>query len=73
MIFSSPEHNLLKGSFYGGDVSVVRHQQFFEYLLLPNHRANLDQTWQECSLGGPLQKFSQNLIPSKTWVAMATK
>ena len=28
---------------------------FFKHLLLPNHWANLDQTWQECSLGGPLQ------------------
>ena len=25
--------------------------------LLPNCWANLDQTWQECSLGGPLQKL----------------
>ena len=25
--------------------------------LLPNRWANLDQTWQECSLGGPLQKL----------------
>ena len=31
---------------------------FFKHLLLPNHWANLDQTWQECSLGGPLQKLS---------------
>ena len=30
---------------------------FFKHLLLPNRWANLDQTWQECSLGGPLQKF----------------
>ena len=30
---------------------------FFEHLLLPNRRANLDQTWQECSLGGPLQNL----------------
>ena len=29
---------------------------FFKHLLLPNCWANLDQTWQECSLGGPLQK-----------------
>ena len=29
---------------------------FFKHLLLPNRWANLDQTWQECSLGGPLQK-----------------
>ena len=29
---------------------------FFKHLLA-NHGANLDQTWQECSLGGPLQKL----------------
>ena len=30
---------------------------FFKHLLLPNRWANLDQTWQECSLGSPLQKL----------------
>ena len=30
---------------------------FFKHLLLPKRRASLDQTWQECSLGGPLQNF----------------
>ena len=30
---------------------------FFKHLLLPNRWANLDQTWQECSLGRPLQKL----------------
>ena len=30
---------------------------FFKHLLLLNRWANLDQTWQECSLGGPLQKL----------------
>ena len=29
---------------------------FFKYLL-PNRWANLDQTWRECSSGGPLQKL----------------
>ena len=28
---------------------------FFKHLLLPNRWANVDQTLQECSLGGPLQ------------------
>ena len=56
LFFSSPEHNVLKGSFKGGDVSVVRPQQFFKHLLLPNRWANVDQTWHECFLGGPLQK-----------------
>ena len=36
-------------------LSVVNN--FFKHLLLPNHWANLDQTWQECFLGGPLQKL----------------
>ena len=30
---------------------------FFKHLLLPNRWATLDQTWQECSFGGSLQKF----------------
>ena len=30
---------------------------FFKHLLLPNRWANLDQTWQEWSLGGPLQNL----------------
>ena len=29
---------------------------FFKHLL-PNRWANLDQTWQECSLGGSIKKF----------------
>ena len=33
---------------------IVRRQQFFKHQLLLNRWANLDQTWQECSLGGPL-------------------
>ena len=36
-----------RGAFRG---SPLRRQQF----LLPNRWASLDQTWQECSLGGPL-------------------
>ena len=30
---------------------------FFKHLLLPNPWANLDQTWQECSLDDPFQKL----------------
>ena len=41
-IFSSPEHNILKGSFQGGPVSV---NNFSKHL--PKCWANLDQTWQE--------------------------
>ena len=37
---------------------------FFEHLLLPNHWANSDQTWQECSLGRPLQ----NLFTEFDWI-----
>ena len=33
---------------------VDRRQQLFKHQLLLNRWANLDQTWQECSLGGPL-------------------
>ena len=32
---------------------------FFKHL--PNRWANLDQTWQECSLGGPLQKVFKEI------------
>ena len=30
---------------------------FFKNLLLQNQKANLDKTWQECSLGEALQKL----------------
>ena len=61
-LFGSPEHNMLKGSLYGGPVSVLRCalsivNNFFKHLLLPNHWASLDQTWQECSMGGPLYQL----------------
>ena len=48
---------------------------FFKHHLLPNHCANLHQTLQECSLGGPLLNLYtyENLIPPKALVAMATK
>ena len=45
---------------------------FFKHLL-PNPWVNLDQTWQECSLGGPFRNCLQNLIPSKNLVAMVMK
>ena len=48
-VFSSPEHNMLKGN------------NFFKHLLLPNRWASLDQTWQECSLGGLLQNLFREL------------
>ena len=53
---------------------------FFKHLLLPNRWASLDQTWQECSLGDPLQKlwllwqqneifkqFFKNVLVWKCW------
>ena len=40
---------------------------FLKNLLLPNHWANLDQTWQECSLGGPLQKLFTEFDPIKNF------
>ena len=57
--------------------SVVRRpcvvNNFFKHQLLLNRWANLNQTWQECSLGGFCKIRSQNLIPFKTPVAMVTK
>ena len=41
---------------------------FFKHLLLPNRWANLDQTWQECSLGGPLQKLFTEFDSIKNWL-----
>ena len=58
------------GSFQGGDVSVVCHpscvvKNFFKCLLLPSRWASLDQTWQEASLGGPLQKLFTEFVSIK--------
>ena len=73
--FSSPEHKVLGVSYCDRPMSIVCRpssvNNFFKHLL--NHRANLDETWQGCSLGNDLQKCSKNLIPSITLVAMATK
>ena len=49
--------------------SILHHQQ----LLLPNLWAGVDQTWQECSLGGPLLKLFTEFDSIKTLVAKATK
>ena len=48
-IFSSPEHDVLKGSYYGGPVSIGIVNNSFKYFLLLNRWANLDETWQEYS------------------------
>ena len=38
---------------------------FFKNLLLQNQRANLDKTWQECSLGEALQKLLKEFNSNK--------
>ena len=56
LLFSSPEHKVLMVSFCDRPMSGVLRpscvvHNFFKYLLLLNHWANLDETWQGCSLG----------------------
>ena len=69
-LVSSPEHNVLRGSYCDRSSSGVRPSvrasvhpsvrpsvnNFFKNLLLQNQTANLDKTWQECSLGEAVQK-----------------
>ena len=38
---------------------------FFKNLLLQNQKANLDKTWQECSLGEALQKLLKEFNSNK--------
>ena len=38
---------------------------FFKNLLLQNQKANLDQTWQECSWGEALQKLLKEFNSNK--------
>ena len=64
-LFSSPEQDMLKGSFWCDDVSIEHRQHF---LILPNHWANLDQTWQECALGGPFSKIVTEFDSVKNWL-----
>ena len=61
-IFSSPEHKVLMVSFCDPPMSGVRRSScvvhnFFKDLFLLNHWANLDETWQGCSLGETLPKL----------------
>ena len=68
-IFSSPEHEVLMVSFCDRSMSVVRRascvvHNFFNHLLLLNHWANLDETWQGCSLGEALPKLFKRLNSS---------
>ena len=71
LFFSSPEHNVLIVSFCDRPMSVVHN--FFKHLLLLNHWANLDETWQGCSLGEVLPKLFKRLNRPITLVAVATK
>ena len=70
-IFSSPEHNVLRGSCCDRSSSVVRPSicpsvnNFFKNLLLQNQKANLDKTWQECSLGEAVQKLLKEFNSNK--------
>ena len=64
--FSSPEHKVLMVSFCDCPMSGVRRascavHNFIKHLLLLNHRANLDETWQGCSLGEALPKLFKRL------------
>ena len=68
-VVSSPEHEVLMVSFCDRPMSVVRRvksviHNFFKHLLLLNHRANLDETWQGCSLGEVLPKLFKRLNSS---------
>ena len=58
-LFSSTEPEVLKVSFSDCTMSVVH--KFFRHLLLLNQWANLDETWQGCSLGGALSQFFKRL------------
>ena len=72
-ICSSPEHKMLMGSFCDRPMFGVRRpscvvrrasyvvHNFFKHLLLLNQWANLDETWQGCSLGEALPKSFKRL------------
>ena len=73
--FSSSEHNVLRGSYCDRSSSGVRLSvrpsvrpsinNFFKNRLLQNQKANLDKTWQECSLGEALQKLLKEFNSNK--------
>ena len=70
---SSPEHKVLMVSFCDRPMSGVRRpscvvrrpscvvHNLFKHLLLLNHWANLDETWQGCFLGEALPKLFKRL------------
>ena len=59
--FSSTEHKVLRVSYCDrpmfGVCRPLSVNNIFKHLLLLNHWANLDETWQGCSLGKALQKL----------------
>ena len=66
LLLSSPEHKVLMVSFCDRPMSGVRRpscvvHNFFKHLLLLNQWANLDETWQGCSLGEALPKLFKKL------------
>ena len=66
LVFSSPDHKVLMVSFCDRPMSGVRRpscvvHNFFKHLLLLKHRANLDETWQGCSVGEALPKLFKRL------------
>ena len=65
LVFSSHEHKVLMASFCDHPMSGVHClscviHNFFKHLLLLNHWANLDETWQGCSLGQALPSCSRD-------------
>ena len=63
LFFSSPEHNVRRPSVCPSICPSVNN--FFKNLLLLNQKANLDKTWQECSLGEALQKLLKEFNSNK--------
>ena len=67
VILSSPEHEVLNVSCWDQSYPGICHRQLFAlndnsfYTTVPI----FNQTPQECSEGGPLQKFLKELDPSK--------
>ena len=48
-------------------------KNFFKNLLLQKQKANLDKTWQECSLGEALQKLLKEFNSNKSSVCHGNK
>ena len=75
-LLSLPEHEVLMVSFCNRPMSVARCpscavrrpscfvHNLFKHLLLLNHWANLNETWQGCSLGEALPKLFKRLNSS---------